>query len=63
MVSGGLMIDIWDGAAGIYLPLFGTDTIENKVKSFVGKEFYRRITFSFNLSRIKPSQLAEELEF
>jgi hypothetical protein len=63
MVSGGLMIDIWDGAAGIYLPLFGTDTIENKVKSFVGKEFYRRITFSFNLSRMKPSKVVDELEF
>lgn len=63
MVSGGLMIDIWDGAAGIYLPLFGTDTIENKVKSFVGTEFYRRITFSFNLSRMKPSNVVDELGF
>ena len=63
MVSGGFMIDIWDGAAGIYLPLFGTDTIENKVKSFVGKEFYRRITFSFNLSRMKLSRMVEELGF
>jgi hypothetical protein len=63
MISGGLMIDIWDGAAGIYLPLFGTDTIENKVKSFVGTEFYRRITFSFNLSRMKPNRVVEELGF
>lgn len=63
MISGGLMIDIWDGAAGIYLPLFGTDTIENKVKSFAGTEFYRRITFSFNLSRMKPSKVVEELDF
>lgn len=63
MVSGGFMIDIWDEAIGIYLPLFGTDTIENKVKSFAGKEFYRRITFSFNLSRMKPSRVVEDLEF
>ncbi|BDS14401.1 M1 family metallopeptidase [Aureispira anguillae] len=63
MVSGGLMIDLWDGAGGIYLPLFGTDNIENKIKSFVGKEFYRRITFSFNLSRIRPEKVVEELGF
>ena len=62
-VSGGLMLDIWDGAAGVYLPLFGTDNIENKVKSFVGKEFYKRITFSFNLSRFKIEQLADEFVY
>ncbi|CAA6818023.1 MAG: Zn-dependent aminopeptidase, partial [uncultured Aureispira sp.] len=60
MLSGGFMLDILDGAAGIYLPLFGTDTIENKVKSFVGTAFYRRITFSFNLSKMKPRKLVEE---
>lgn len=59
-VSGGLMLDIWDGAAGVYLPLFGTDNIENKVKSFVGKEFYKRISFSFNLNRFSMVNLADE---
>ena len=63
MISGGLMLDIWDGAAGIYLPLFGTDSIENKIKSFTGNEFYRRITCSFNLSRLKPSRVVEEFDF
>lgn len=63
MISGGLMIDIWDGAGGIYLPLFGTDNIENKIKSFVGNEFYKRITFSFNLNRIRPEEIAKELNF
>ena len=63
MISGGIMIDVWDELIGIYLPLFGTDTIENKVKSFAGKEFYRRITFSFNLSRMKPSRVVDELGF
>lgn len=62
MVSGGLMLDIWNGAAGIYLPLFGTDSIENKIKSFAGNAFYRRITFSFNLSRFKPSKVVEQLD-
>lgn len=63
MLSGGIMIDIWDGAGGIYLPLFGTDNIENKIKSFVGQEFYKRITFSFNLSRIRPEAIAKEIDF
>ncbi len=62
-VSGGIMLDIWDGAGGIYLPLFGTDNIENKVKSFAGNEFYKRITFSFNLSRIRPEKVAKEMAF
>lgn len=59
-VSGGIMIDLWDGAGGIYLPLFGTDNLENKIKSFVGTEFYKRITFSFNLSRIRPEKVVRE---
>lgn len=63
IVSGGFMIDLWDGAGGIYLPLFGTDNIEQKIKSFVGNEFYKRITFSFNLNRIRPEKVVEELGF
>ena len=59
-ISGGIMIDLWDGAGGIYLPLFGTDNLENKIKSFVGTEFYKRITFSFNLSRIRPEKVVRE---
>lgn len=62
-VSGGFMLDIWDGAAGIYLPLFGTDNIENKVRSFAGKEFYKRITFSFNLQKLKLEKIADEFVY
>jgi len=60
-VSGGLMLDIWDGRAGIYLPLVGTDNIENKIKSFVGNEFYKRITFSFNINHRLLEEIVEEL--
>jgi hypothetical protein len=62
-ISGGIMFDIWDGAAGIYLPLFGTDNIENKVKSFSGNDFYKRITFSFNLSRFRIEKVVKEVAY
>jgi hypothetical protein len=62
-VVAGIMIDIWDGAAGIYLPLIGTENIFNKVLSFTGEDFYKRITFSVNLSRFRIDKLVEEVAY
>ncbi len=59
-VSTGLMLDIWDGAAGVYVPLFGTDNIERKMQSFAKGNFINRITFSFNLDRLKIEKLAKK---
>jgi len=61
--SGGIMIDIWDGAGGIYIPLFGSQNLERKVRSFSANNFLRRITFSFNLDRIRPEKVAREIAF
>lgn len=62
-VSGGLMLDIWDGALAVYVPLVGTENLENKVRSFSRGQFLNRITFSFNLSRLEPHKLVESFAF
>ena len=55
------MIDIWDGAGGIYFPLFGTENLDRMVRSFSADQFFRRITFSFNLERLRIEKLAPEV--
>jgi hypothetical protein len=60
-VSGGFMLDIWDGAAGVYFPLIHTQNLDRNVKSFSGSNFFRQITFSFNLERLRIDKLAKEV--
>ncbi len=50
MANAGLMLDIGNGLGGIYLPLFSTENLQQKVNSFAGDAFYKRITFSLNLN-------------
>ncbi|MCP4439253.1 MAG: M1 family metallopeptidase [Aureispira sp.] len=59
--NGGLMIDIWDGAAGLYIPLFGDKKLMNQLKS--QGNFFRRISFSLNLHRLNPLDIAPNFEF
>jgi len=54
-LNGGLMIDIWDGAAGIYFPLFSSQNLSLLLKQ--RGTYANRISFSFNLSRFQPKEL------
>lgn len=59
--NGGLMIDIWNGAAGLYIPLFGDKKLMNQLKS--QGTFLRQISFSLNLHRLNPLDIAPNFEF
>jgi hypothetical protein len=54
-LNGGLMIDIWDGAAGVYFPLFSSQNLSLLLKQ--RGTYANRISFSFNLNRLKPKEL------
>ena len=57
--NGGLMIDIWDGAAGLYLPFFSSNNLGTLVKQ--RGNFFRQISFSFNLHKLHPKKVAESI--
>ncbi len=56
--SGGLMLDLFDGAAGVYFPLFHSDNLDFQMKSLTDN-YWQRITFSINLQRLNPRRLAD----
>ena len=53
------MIDIWDGAAGLYLPFFSSNNLGTLVKQ--RGNFFRQISFSFNLHKLHPKKVAESI--
>jgi hypothetical protein len=57
--NAGLMIDIWEGAAGIYFPLLST----NNLNTFMQQRgnFWRQIGLSLDLNRLYPKAVAEEV--
>jgi hypothetical protein len=55
----GLMIDIWDGAAGIYFPLVSSKNLDLLLKQRGG--YMNRISFSFNLNRFQPRELVKSV--
>ncbi len=57
--NGGLMIDIWDGAAGIYFPLVSSKNLDLLLKQRGG--YMNRISFSFNLNRLQPRELVKSV--
>lgn len=59
--SGGLLIDIWDGAAGLYLPLFASQNLNQKINTFSKGNFLNRLTFSINLNRFHVEKLSQEI--
>ncbi|MCH2042831.1 MAG: M1 family metallopeptidase [Saprospiraceae bacterium] len=59
-VSGGLMLDIFDGAAGFYVPLINTEQLNNALKS--NGNFWTRMSFSFNIRILNPITIAEKFE-
>ncbi len=54
--NAGLMIDIWDGAAGIYFPLVSSKNLDLLLKQ--RGSYCNRISFNFNLNRLHPRELA-----
>lgn len=55
--NGGLMIDVWDGAAGLYLPFFSSSNLNTLLQQ--RGNFFRQISFSFNLHRLHPKAVAD----
>ena len=55
MYSGGIMIDINDGTAGIYFPIFYSKNLGILMKQ--RGNFWGQISFSFNLSRLHPREI------
>ncbi len=57
--NAGLMIDIWDGAAGIYFPLVSSNNLDLLLKQ--RGNFWNRIGFSINLNRLHPRELTKSV--
>lgn len=57
--NAGLMIDIWDGAAGIYFPLISSKNLDLLLKQ--RGNYMSRIGFSLNLNRLHPRELAKSV--
>ncbi len=62
MWSGGLMLDYGNGAFGIYLPLVNSENITNIYKQRSGS-FAARIAFSFDLHKMNPYTIINNLNF
>ncbi len=56
IASGGIALEFLDGRIGVYLPLFGTDNVQNILKQ-KGK-YFSRIAFSVDLNRLNPFKYA-----
>jgi hypothetical protein len=64
--SGGLMLEYFNGAFGIYLPLINSSDIEDTYKQMeadIGGNFLSRISFSLDLNRLHPWRLIDRIEF
>lgn len=61
MASGGFMLDIGDGLAGLYIPLFATKNLMQKMRA-EGK-FGHRICFSINFNALNPVEFVRRIEF
>ncbi len=59
--NGGLMLDIGNGVAGVYMPLMGNKELMNQVKSL--GNMGQRISFSVNSKFFNPTKLARTIEF
>jgi hypothetical protein len=59
MFNGGFMIDIANGAAGIYFPLFGSPNIMQQTQSL--GNFSQRISFSINTKLLSPTAIARNI--
>lgn len=59
--SGGLMLDFFDGTAGVYFPLFNSDNVNELLDQKGG--YGNRISFSVNLNRLHPTRIRDRLEF
>jgi len=57
--NGGLMVDVWDGVAGLYLPFFSSNNLGTLLKQ--RGNFLNQISFSINLARLHPKKVAEEI--
>ncbi len=57
--NAGLMIDIWEGAAGIYFPLVSSANLRTFMQQRGG--FWNQIGLSLNLQRFHPKAIADEV--
>jgi hypothetical protein len=55
MYSGGIMIDINDGTAGIYFPIFYSKNLGLLMRQ--RGNFWEQISFNFNLNRLHPREI------
>ena len=60
--SGGLMVEFGDGLLGIYLPFIASSNISDIYKTD-DRNFLSRVTFSMDLHRFNPWDLADDYNF
>ena len=58
--NGGLMIDVVNGAAGIYFPMFSNQALSNMLQS--RGNYWTRISFSVNTQLLNPIRVVRKIE-
>jgi len=61
MYNFGLAVEVGNGVAGIYLPLFSNERLKNDLKS--RGNYLSRIGFTVNINRLNPFDFARNLSF
>jgi hypothetical protein len=56
-----IMLDFFDGTAGVYFPLFNSDNVNELLDQKGG--YGKRISFNINFNRIHPTRIRDRMEF
>ncbi len=59
--SGGLMLDVLDGAVGVYLPIFNAQNLADRMAE--RGNYFTRISFNIDFNRLNPFDLPDRLQF
>ena len=59
--SGGLMLELADGACEVYFPLVNSPALRDVHRAYGGDNYWRRISWSFRLNRNRPIDVLENM--
>ncbi|MEL6863928.1 MAG: M1 family metallopeptidase [Bacteroidota bacterium] len=63
LVSGGVMLEWFNGALGIYFPIVNSSNLKDQYSRFEDGNYLPRITYSIDFHRANPWQILERLQF
>ena len=61
--STGLSLNVWDGFLAVYFPIFNSQNIQDLYKQDGRDNYWSRITFNLDLSRVNPERIPDLVNF